>query len=198
MSGLFRGLSFWGGEYLPGDIIPTLENIRKWAIDQGMIWEAESQFIGDERYKDLSKYFDVEDKMLLLISLYRDSSKRLCYLEYPYLPVRTLIKKDKEVEIIYWQIRPNRWDAEGNVLSYGEVRFGYLLPDILGEEFCAISTAKLIVKKFLDLSEKLAPHYGKKEMQNGAYEIEVNGDVKAHFVRKGRIFDVEIAIESIS
>ncbi len=42
-SGLFWGMVFWGSEHLPGDVVLTLNEIRRWAFDQGLIADPDSQ-----------------------------------------------------------------------------------------------------------------------------------------------------------
>lgn len=103
---LFLGLVLWGLEFLPKDIIPTWGNIREWAFEQNLIYESEFQLITLERIKELRKHFVHEDRLSILIHLYKDSSGKLEYLEYPYLPIKTLIKRAIEVEIVYWQMIP--------------------------------------------------------------------------------------------
>jgi len=187
---LFSGLVFWGGEFLPGDIIPSLDSIRKWAFEQNLIWD-EGQLITPERIEALQKHFAYEDELSILIHLYKNSSGNLCYLEYPYLPVKSLIKKEKEVQIVYWQMWPSAWKADGSVIDYGEVRFGFWYPGNSGE-FCSTSNAKLVVKKFRDLFHQLADIYGGKILSAGVLDMEVDGDVKAKFYKSGRLFDVEL------
>jgi len=187
---LFSGLVFWGSEFLPKDIIPSLDRIREWAFEQELIWD-EGQLITSERIEALSEHFVYEDKLSILIHLYKDSSGNLCYLEYPYLPVRALIKRAKEVQIVYWQMIPTVWNADGNVGDYGEVRFGFWYPGV-GGEFCSTSNAKLVVKKFHDLFRRLPDTYAKNILSDGVLDIEVDGDVKAKFFKTGRLFDVEL------
>ncbi len=188
---LFSGLIFWGSEFLPREIIPSLDSIREWAFEEKLTWDAESQLMTSERIEALSEHFVYEDKLAILIHLYRKSGN-LCYLEHPYLPIKSLIKKAKEVEIVYWQMIPTVWNADGNIKDYGEVHFGFWYPGIGGEEFCSAATAKLVIKKFNDLFHRLSDIYGKNILNNGVLDIEVDGDVKAKFFKTGRLFDVEL------
>ncbi len=191
---LFTSLVFRGLEFLPKDIIPTFGNIRNWAFKQNLIYEPELQLITSERIEELRKHFVYEDGLAILIHLYKASSEKLDYLEYPYLPIKTLIKKAIEVEIVYWKMIPTSWDINGNIKNYGEVCFGFWYPNIAGEEFCSISNAKLVVEKFKDLFYQLPEIYVKKKLSNGVLDIEVDGDVKVKFFKTGRLYDVEFTL----
>ncbi len=188
---LFSGLVFWGSEFLPQDIAPSLREIREWAIRQGLIWDAESQLLSRERAKSLEEHFVHEDELGILIHLYKDSSGNLCYLEYPYLTVKSLIKRGEEVQIVYWQMIPTIWNADGSVAGYGEVHFGFWYPGVIGEEFCSTSYAKLVVRRFSDLFHQLSGAYNKRTLSDGVLDIEVDGDVKARFSKAGRLFAVD-------
>jgi hypothetical protein len=194
---LFSGLVFWGSELLPENVILSLDNIREWAFEQKLIWDVEAQLIASERIEALSEHFVFEDKLAILIHLYKESGK-LCYLEHPYLPINALTKKAKEVEIVYWQMIPTAWIADGSIKDYGEVRLGFWYPDISGEEFSSASTAKLVVKKFNDLFHRLSGIYGKKVLSNSVLDIEVDGGLKAKFFKTGRLFGVELTGQQVT
>jgi len=175
---------FWeqSSEFIPDNLFPTIGEIRKWAYQEGLIWEPDSQFVTPEREQNLCKIFQPEDGLLIAVHIYQDSSGRLDYLEYPYVPVRTLIKKEMQIDIVYWQIR------------LGEVRFGFWYEDIEAEELCSISTAKRVIRKFSELFEQISSEYDAKRLNNGTLEIEVNGAVQAKFFKEGRYFDVELKV----
>jgi len=193
---LFSELVFLGLEFLPKDLIPNWDNIRGWAFKHKLILEPESQLITSEKIEELRKHFIHEDKLSIIIHLYKDSSGKLEYLEYPYLPLKTLIKRAIEVEIVYWQMIPMQmipttWNINSSVKNFGEVRFGFWYPDISSEEFQSRSNAKLVVKKFEDLFYKLPENYIKKKLSDGVLDIEVDGDLKAKFFKIGRFYNVE-------
>jgi len=189
---LFSGLVFWGSEYLPDEVILSLSDIHKWAFKKKMILEPESQLIGKERLNELSKHFVSEDQLSILVYLYKDDKNNLCYLEYPYMPVKTLIKKVKQIEIVYWQLLPKLWDANSTPKNYEELHFGFWYPDILSDEFASMSFAKLVVKKFYDLYQNLSNEYETKILNNGTLDITVDGAIKAQFFKTGRLFNVEL------
>ncbi|MBA7611101.1 hypothetical protein ES703_18317 [subsurface metagenome] len=196
---LFSELVFLGLEVLPKDLIPNWGNIRGWAFKNNLIWEPELQLITSERIEELRKHFVYEDRLSIIIHLYKDSSGKLEYLEYPYLPIKTLIKRAIEVEIVYWQMIPiqmipTTWNINSSIKNFGEVRFGFWYPDISSEEFQSRSNAKLVVKKFEDLFYQLSENYIKKKLSNGVLDIEVDGDVKAKFFKTGRLYDVEFTL----
>ena len=90
----------WGLEFLPEDMIVSPDSMRKWAFEQKLIWD-EGQLMTPERIEALSEHFVYEDKLAILTHLYKDPSGNLSYIEHPYLPVKTLMKKAKEVRIVY-------------------------------------------------------------------------------------------------
>jgi len=206
---LFRGLIFWGSEFLSGEIYLTLEDIRQWAFNEGLIWDEDAQLITPEREKNLSKYFSPEDSLLILIHLYKDSQGNLNYLEYPFIPLKTLIKKQKEIELVYWQMKSTMVNPQGNIKEYGEVRFGFYFPEI-DEEFASMSNGKVVCQKFFEMLQKLSKDYEFKKhkkgnlitLENGQtvkvpeeiIDIDVNGCLKARFFKKGRFFDVEFFV----
>lgn len=191
---LFSGLVFRGSKFFPKSIIPTLGNIREWAFKQNLIYEPKFQLITSGRIENLRKHFVYEDNLSILIHLYKDSSGKLEYLEYPYLPIKTLIKKEKEVEIVFWKMIPTSWNINSSIKNFGEVRFGFWYPDISSEEFQSRSNAKLVVEKFEDLFYQLSENYIKKKLSNGVLDIEVDGDVKAKFFKTGRLYDVKFTL----
>lgn len=191
---LFNGLVFWGSAYLPKDIILTLENIRGWAIKNKLIDEIGFQFITPERADNLRKYFSYEDELQILINIYKDDSGNLNYLEYPFIPIKTLIKKSKEISIVYCQLIPTMWKQNGSVENYGEVYLGFWYPNIIEEEFCSLSTAKLVVRKFYELYYKLSNNYIKKTLNNNILDITIDGKIKAILFKTGRLYDVEFKV----
>ena len=206
---LFQGLVLWGSEFLPKDICPTLEDIREWAGKQNLIWD-EAQIITPERVNVLRKHFLPEDGLAILIHLYKDTEGKLNYLEQPFIPVRTLIKKQKEVDLVYWQLRSTATDSQGNVQEFGEVRFGFWYPNIETEEFISMSNAKMVCQKFFEMFQKLSKYYKAQKIKEEKLvrsshnminkisehilDIEVDGDVKAKFFKVGRFFDVELTV----
>lgn len=176
--GLFHGIIFLKGSFhfLPPDIALGLDEIRKWACEKGLVYDIESQIIVPEREEELFKIFQPDDELCVAIDIYKDSSGDLTYLEYPYIPVKTLIKKKKQIDLVFWWI------------DVGEVGFHFWYGDS-AEEFCSLSTAKKVVKKFSELSEKFKD-YGEKI--DGRIEIEVDGAIQARFFKNGRYFDVEL------
>jgi hypothetical protein len=87
------------------------------------------------------------------------------------------------------------------------IHFVFWLPEC-DEEFCTLSTGKLIVKKFKEVTEQIAQDYEVKhhkirktgyditnneaiELFEDVFEVNVDGDIKARFFRTGRCFDVE-------
>ena len=82
----FAGLVFWGGEHLPDDVLVDLDPLRQWALDDGIIFD-DGQFVTSEEADELSQVFSSEDKLMLLLHLFKDKSGDLNYIEYPFIPV---------------------------------------------------------------------------------------------------------------
>lgn len=188
---VFSGLMLWGSEYLPDDILLSVNNIRGWALQKALVLEPELQLLSPERIQILAEHFVPEDKLSILICLYEDSEGNLTYLEHPHLPIRSLIKRGTHVDVVYWTMRPTLRSADGDVKGYGEVRIGFWYPGVTTEEFCSVSNARLVVEKFAALYDRLSASYPSSVLENGALNITVEGDVKARFFKSGRLFDVE-------
>jgi len=190
---LFTGMVFWGSELLPKDVTISLDSIRQWALKQKLIWD-EAQLITLERIDILREHFVPQDGLAILINLYTDSAGKLNYLELPYIPGRTLIKKAVQIQMIYWQMVPTVWSGDGTLTDYGEVRFGFWYPKIEGEEFASTSTGRLVVQKFNSFLGHLSEGYERKVLSSGILDIQVNGNVRAEFFKTGRLFDVELVL----
>jgi len=188
----FSGIVFFTGmEQLPDDTVLSLVEIRKWALEQGFVTDPEFQLLLSERINALSGYFDPEDKLQIALAIHSIGSET-SYFEYPYLPVKSLIRRAEEVEIYYWRMIPTRWDINRNIIFYGETRFGFVLPGC-SEEICSLSTAKLVVEKFQSLILDLSNDFKIDEFDDGSREITVNGDVLATFAKEGRYFDINLS-----
>ena len=98
----FSGMVFWGSEFLPKDILLDMNAIRQWAVKSGMVSDPELQLVTDEKIGELGKMFNGDDALLVLIHLYKDEKGKLCYFEYPFVPVKTLIKKKLDIKLAYW------------------------------------------------------------------------------------------------
>jgi len=189
---LFKGLVFWGSEHLPKDLVISLGEIRQWAIDQELIWDDEAQFVASERIEELKKHFTTEHELSILIHLYTDDLGKLAYAEYPYLPIKSLIKMDQQIEIVYWEIIPSVWASDGSVKEYGQVNLGFWIPNT-SDEFCSVSNAKMVVQRFLGLYNNMSKDFERYKLPNGVLSAQVEGNVKAKFFKNGRNFDVELS-----
>jgi hypothetical protein len=189
---LFAGLSFWGSEFLPRDILPSLENIRRWAFESGLITEPDLQLLTQEDVELLHRFFDKRDGLALCLHLYRDSEGSLSYFERPHMPIRSLVRRGTKVQLVYWAMRPTVWTAERVIKEYGEVRLGFWYPGTSPLEFCSESTAKLVVPKFKGLYDRLSDQCPSVVLEDGSLDITVDGEVSARFFKSGRLFDVEL------
>ena len=190
----FAGLCFFEGiGYLPGDLMLELGAIRKWAESQGMISEPEFQLMGTNRSKGVFQVWSPDDKLLVAISISISLSGALTYMEYPYVPVRTLIQRKLPIQLVYWSVLPSRWDADGGRLAYGEARFGFWVAGCR-DEFCSSSNAKLVVSKFAQLIHSVGDASLINTKTDGALEVTEEGVYVAEFRKAGRQFDVEIRL----
>lgn len=189
----FYGLAFFRGqELLPGDVLLDLDNLRQWALEQGLVFDPDAQFLVPERIQNLAKCFSSDDRLLVAISICEGQGKPL-YVESPYLPVRSLIRRAEEIAIVYWRMVPTEWGSGSEVLRFGEVRFGFWYPGC-DEELCSISTAKRLAAKFDLLCGQLSRAYEIESFKDGSKEITVNGAVRAKFLKEGRLFDVSLLL----
>ena len=187
----FYGLVLFSGrELLPGNIPLDTIDLRKWAHKKGYIYDPEFQLLLTERLEELEKCFSSDDRLMVALSIDKAEGETY-YFEYPYLSVKSLIQKEKEIELIYWQMKPNRWDRDGKALQFGEVMFSFLFPGC-GEEICSLSSAKRVIEKFNTLLDKLSNAYTMKVFKDGSKKITVNGEIRAKFFKDGRLFDVEL------
>ncbi|HUW94208.1 MAG TPA: hypothetical protein VMW58_00325 [Anaerolineae bacterium] len=189
---LFVGVTFWGSEFLPGDIVPRLENIRRWAFDNGLIMEPDLQLLTPDEVDILRQHFDLQDKLTICVFLYKDAEGSLCYFEHPHLPIGSLIRRGTEVQLVYWTMRPGIRTPDGEIVAYGEVRLGFWYPGTSPLEFCSESTAKLVVPKFNELYHKLSDQYPSAVVGDGSLDITIDGELSARFFKSGRLFDVEL------
>jgi len=178
-------------EVFPDDIPLTFENIRSWAAQNRYVTDPEFQFISKERILSFSKCITSEDNLQIALAIHPGDGEPF-YMEYPYLSVKDLIRRGETVKLAYWQMKPTRWDADGNILKYGETRFGFYLPGC-HDEFCSVSTAKRVVEKLGELLLTLSKSdkFIFKEFSDGSKEITVDGEVSAKFYKDGRFYDVE-------
>jgi hypothetical protein len=133
---------------------------------------------------------------MVAMAFHRDRAGKLAYFEYPYLPIKSLIRRGEEVKIVSWRMRPTQWDRDWNILEFGEVSFRFLHPNC-GEEICSRSTAKRVVKKFRKLLDQLASSYCTETLEDGSVEITVEGDVRAKFFKSGRFFDLGFYLATV-
>lgn len=207
----FTGWTLWGMDLVPNDLPLSLELVREWAYQKGLIWD-EGQLMTKERVEDILPHFSEADQVFILSSVYRDADGKLAYLEYPFLPARTLVKKEAEVRIQWWRMQATATDAQGNASAFGDLHFTFSWPGSL-EEFASSSTATIVCEKFLSKFEELASAFdgkrGKEErrimsLATGkpveasemveVLEIDVGCDMAARFFKTGRKFDVTLTL----
>jgi hypothetical protein len=147
--------------------------------------------VASERIEELKRHFNAEHELSILIHLYINYAGKLAYAEYPYIPIKSLIKMDRQIEIVYWEIIPLVWDSDGNAKEYGQVNLGFRIPTT-SDEFCSESNAKMVVQGFLDLFNNMSRHFERHKRPNGSLYAQIDGDLKAKFFKHGRYFDVEL------
>ncbi len=188
---IFSGLVFWGSEHFPGNLRLSINDIREWAYKNKILLD-ESQIVVGEILYELNNCFKFkpEDKLSILMHLYQDEKGELNYLEYPYIPVKTLFKHQAKIEIVYWQMLPKITNS-GISRADDELRFGFLYPGATFE-FASMSYAKVVFKKFFDLFNSIQNEYDTKVLPNGFTDITVDGSIKAKLFKTGQFHDVEL------
>ena len=167
--------------------------MRAWAIEEAMAIE-EDQFITDDTVAEISKVFTPEDDLSLAVHVTRTTNGDI-YLEYPFVPMNTLVTRDLEIELTYWAMEPDPRRAGGHSDHHG-VRFGFWVQGS-GVEFVSVSWGKIVAQKFERLMRALSDTYpivilGQEGHTNAENEITVNGDVKAKFFKTGMAHDVRL------
>lgn len=188
----FRGIVFFEGrEHFPGDVVMSVEKIREWAVSSGLIWDPEAQLLTKGRIANIFDAAMPGDELMVALAISTRHGKPEYY-EYPFLSVRSLIKRGTAVPLVYWRVIPTQRNQSGTPTAYGEVRFGFLLAGC-SDEFCSISTAARIVPKFISEMDKLAPEFDLRETSDGERDLTVDGAILATFSKQGRLFDVELS-----
>ncbi len=192
----FRSIVFFEGEeHLPGDIVLSLSEIRDWAVRSGFVWDPDSQLLGQDHLADVAKVVTLEDQLGVAIAI-SNRNGELEYFEYPFLSVRSLIKRGTSIPIVYWRIIPTQWSPNGRVTVFGEVKFGFWLSGC-GDEFCSVAMAAQVVPKFVAEMEKLASEFPVKDKSKGSREITVEGAVLATFLKQRSSFDVVLSHKAV-
>ena len=142
--------------------------------------------------------FSTEEKLAIVMD-FNDLEGKPFYMEYPGIPVLTLINKSIEIELVYWRCS-----------RFGTVEFDFFLkpkdfPSLSDIMFGSVVTGQLTVPKFEEHLELLkAKGMETNEVQDGEgysgwEEIDASQDenivVRAIFKKSGRAHDVEIWAE---
>lgn len=192
----FRGTVFWGYQNFPENALGDIDAMRKWALQEGAITEPEIQLITQETIAELQKVFSKDDELFILIHLHKVDGK-LTYFEYPFVPVKTLIKKSLGIKLVYWTKTtiPKQSENIPPSLMALEIRFGFWLNNN-SLECVSATSGKFTITKFDDLFSQLENEYPVKDVSERAgtvrKEIEVDGNVSAIFSKSGRTFDVQL------
>src|SRR6266699_3529374 len=188
----FRSIVFFEGmEHLPDDLVFSLGVIRDWAVRSGFVSDPDFQLLVRNRVAEIVKVVTPEDELGVAIAI-SNRNGELEYFEYPFLSVRSLIKRGTAIPIVYWKVISTQWGPSGNVTVPGEVKFGFWLTGCT-DEFCSMSTAARIIPKFVAEMDKLASECPVKVTPQGSREVTVNGGVLATFFKQGRSFDVVLS-----
>lgn len=136
------------------------------------------QILTKERIVTVSGVCTLQDELLIAIALAGEPGS-LNYIEYPYLPVRSLVRRGERVDLVFWKITAT------------DVKFGFRLTGCT-EKFLSESTAVHVVPKFAKALDRLTNTYPVKILSDGSKDITVQGGVGAMFFKNGRSFDVEL------
>jgi len=182
---MFSSLIVWGSKLLPSHVLFDLEHVRDWANREGLIFD-EDQCVTQDTVRELSRFFTRDDRLSILIELSSAHSGGLLYVEYPYVPVSTLIKQDTHVKLIYYRI------------ATSELHFGFWIENSI-LEFASGSTGQIVLQRFREVVPEHSNTYTartiEEEGQDTATEIsDIDGAVKARFLRSGRAYDVRFTV----
>lgn len=178
LSHLFRGLAFFDGvTQLPEHIPMRLGSIRDWAESSGLILNP-GQILTQERIADISRVCSSKDDLLVAIAI-AGEPRLLNYFEFPYLPVRSLIRRGKPVDLVFWKITAT------------DVKFGFRIAGCT-ETFVSESTGVHVVPKFAEALDRLGEDYPVKTSPDGSKHMATDGGVRATFLKNNRTFEVEL------
>lgn len=179
LSQLFRGLAFFqGAEHLPQDVPVRLSPIRDWAEQSGLI-RGPDRILTSRRVAAFSGACSPEDDLLVGIVIAGEPAPR-DYVEYPYLPVRSLVRRGGVVTLWSWKVKP------------AEVKFEFTIAGC-AERFLSDSTGVHVVPKFAHALCRLADAYPVRTLPDGSRHIAVGGEANAKFHKSGRLFEVALA-----
>jgi hypothetical protein len=178
LSRLFRGLAFFdGATHLPEPIPSRLGSIRDWAERSGLIFDPD-QVLTQERVADISRVCSSEDNLLVAIAISGEPGS-LNYFEYPFLPVRSLIRRGEPVDLAFWKITAT------------DVKFGFRIAGS-AERFLSESTGVHVVPKFAAALKNLGTTYPVETFADGSKHIAVAEGVRATFSKDARMFEVKL------
>lgn len=183
---------FEGNDRLPGDILFNLESIRNWALKEGLISDPDFQFMNDGKMEELKTVFSPKDQMQIAVAIHEGDGDPF-YLEYPFIPAKSLIEKGRKVELYYWRMSPSRKNDDGSIKFIGDVKFGFIFPGTY-QEICSLSGGVLVTKKFSALFNQLYKSCPVTTLPNGEISINVEGKVDARFTKSGRKYDVVFSL----
>ena len=194
----FAGIHLWGSSLLPGDLLMDLNHIRTWAVQANLIWEAESQFVGENIISQIRGKFDATDRLEVLVNLYENELSPLNYLESPFIPTATLIKHQQMVELVYWELHGVANPEAVSANPPFAIRYGFWI-DGIGVECASEVTARFVKEKFGHLLARLQGSYETRVLKEKgipiALEITPCQKVRARFFKTGRAYDVEFVID---
>jgi len=157
----------WGLKYLPTGHSFEPNDIRKWAIDNGLVLLKE-QLISEERITNIKKYLSPEDMLSLVLHIVKDSEiNQLYYFEQFLIHFSTIIKKNWEIKITGWEAEPNRWDKDHNILGFWNFHIFFWFSDI-EEELTTYTHSRVLTKIFSEYSLRLPHEFEKSIDEDGA------------------------------
>ena len=99
-------------------------------------------------------------------------------MEYPYISVKSLIRRNQDVKLSWWYANER------------ETKFAFWIGDCI-EEFCSLSTASRVIPAFNVLLDKTMDEYGVALYPDGSREVVAEGMFSARFTKSGRSYDVD-------
>lgn len=202
-SAYFCGLSYvtgvTGSQMIPKHLDPSLRTLRRWAMSQQLIIDPNRQLITPSHISELKRWFE-PGELEVALALESLNGERHLFIERPLVPLDVLVGKDCKLEITYCQIKPNRWNNKGWVISYGGVNLRYRIENS-AVEYWSHTKAKRIVQRFVGILPQLPssvyvnnlPHEQVEQRRLvGGKEIRPDRFLSATLKKVGRELDINL------
>ena len=199
-SAYFSGLSYLtGSQVIPDHLEPSLRALRRWAMSRLLIIDPNRQLVTPNQVIEMKRWFG-PGELEVAVALESLGGARHLFIERPLAPLDVMADKDCKLEVIYWQIKPNRWNNEGWVVSYGGVRLRFRIAGS-AVEYWAHSNAKRVVQRFVAILSDLPStvhvnnlpfEQAEQRRLAGGKEVRPDKPLSATLQKTGKQLDIEL------